>query len=89
MSIYVLVHGAWHGGCCWQRVAPRLHAAGHDVYTPTLTGQGERLHLARPEIDLTTHVMEVVNLIQYEDLTDRRAGARGYIPRRPRVGARR
>src|SRR5450631_1591587 len=70
MSTYVLVHGAWHGGWCWQRVAPRLRAAGHDVYTPTLTGLGERVHLARPEIDLTTHVTDVVNLIQYEDLTD-------------------
>jgi pimeloyl-ACP methyl ester carboxylesterase len=70
MSIYVLVHGAWHGGWCWQRVAPLLRAAGHDVYAPTLTGLGERVHLARPEIDLTTHIADVVNLIQYEDLTD-------------------
>ena len=44
--------------------------AGHDVYTPTLTGLGERVHLARPDIDLTTHVTDIVNLIRYEDLTD-------------------
>jgi len=68
MAIYVLVHGAWHGGWCWQRVAPLLRAAGHEVFTPTLTGLGERSHLAGPEIDLNTHIQDVVNVLEYEDL---------------------
>src|ERR1700739_537642 len=68
MATYVLVHGAWHGGWCWQRVTPRLRAAGHEVFTPTLTGLGERSHLASPEIDLNTHVQDVVNVLAYEDL---------------------
>jgi pimeloyl-ACP methyl ester carboxylesterase len=68
MATYVLVHGAWHGGWCWNRVAPLLREHGHDVYTPTLTGLGERVHLATPEINLSTHVMDVVNVIEFEDL---------------------
>ena len=44
---FVLVHGAWHGGWCWQRVAGRLRSGGHTVFTPTLTGLGERSHLLR------------------------------------------
>ena len=68
MATYVLVHGAWHGGWCWQRVTPLLRAAGHEVLTPTLTGLGERSHLASPEIDLSTHIQDVVNVLEYEDL---------------------
>src|SRR5437660_2816345 len=68
-ATYVLVHGGGHGGWCWQRVATRLRAAGHDVYTPTLTGLGERAHLARPDTDLDTHITDVVNVMRYEDLT--------------------
>src|SRR5262249_14896788 len=70
MATFVLVHGAWHGGWCWQRVAKRLRAAGHDVYTPTLTGLGERSHLLNPSIDLDTHITDVVNVLYYEDLTN-------------------
>ena len=55
MATYVLVHGAWHGGWCWNRVAPLLRDAGHEVFTPTLTGLGERVHLASPEVDLGTN----------------------------------
>ena len=69
MTIYVLVHGAWHGGWCWQRVTPLLRAADHAVFTPTLTGLGERSHLASPEIDLNTHIQDVVNVLEYEDLS--------------------
>lgn len=68
MATIVLVPGAWLGGWCWQRVTPALRAAGHDVYTPTLTGLGERVHLARPEIDLDTHIQDIVNVLVYEDL---------------------
>ena len=68
MTTFVLVPGAWQGGWCWQRVTPRLRAAGHEVYTPTLTGLGERAHLARPDVDLDTHIQDVVNVLTYEDL---------------------
>lgn len=64
----VLVHGAWHGGWCWQRVVPHLAAAGHVVYTPTLTGLGDRAHLARPDIDLELHARDLVALIEMENL---------------------
>jgi pimeloyl-ACP methyl ester carboxylesterase len=67
---FVLVHGAWHGGWCWQRVAGRLRGAGHAVFTPTLTGLGERSHLLRAGIDLTTHITDVVNVMKWEGLTD-------------------
>jgi pimeloyl-ACP methyl ester carboxylesterase len=67
---FVLVHGAWHGGWCWRRVADRLHSAGHIVFTPTLTGVGERTHLLRAGIDLATHVTDVVNVIKWENLSD-------------------
>jgi pimeloyl-ACP methyl ester carboxylesterase len=67
---FVLVHGAWHGGWCWQRVADRLRRGGHTVFTPTLTGLGERSHLLRAGIDLTTHVTDVVNVMKWEGLSD-------------------
>ncbi|HSB66926.1 MAG TPA: alpha/beta fold hydrolase [Anaerolineales bacterium] len=59
MTTFLLIHGAFHGGWCWKRVAQRLRAAGHELYTPTLTGLGERAHLLSPEIDLDTHVKDV------------------------------
>ena len=65
---FVLVHGAWHGGWCWTKVTKILRKEGFDVYTPTLTGLGERSHLLRPEIDLETHVTDVVSLLEFEDL---------------------
>ena len=67
---FVLVHGAWHGGWCWQRVADRLRGGGHRVFTPTLTGLGERSHLLRTGIDLQTHIADVVNVLKWELLTD-------------------
>jgi pimeloyl-ACP methyl ester carboxylesterase len=67
---FVLVHGAWHGGWCWRRVAERLEQRGHRVFTPTLTGLGERAHLLSPAIDLDTHITDVINLIRFEDLHD-------------------
>ena len=66
----MLVHGAWHGGWCWRRVAPLLRAAGHEVYTPTLTGLGERAHLLSPDVGLDTHAQDVVGVLEYEDLRD-------------------
>lgn len=70
MTTFVLVHGAWHGGWCWRFVAPALRHAGHDVYTPTLTGLGERAHLVRPGINLDLHVQDVLALLEMEDLHD-------------------
>jgi pimeloyl-ACP methyl ester carboxylesterase len=69
MATYVLMHAPWHGAWCWKKVAPLLRAAGHEVFTPTLTGLGERDHLAHPLVGLETHVQDVVNLLAYEDLT--------------------
>jgi pimeloyl-ACP methyl ester carboxylesterase len=69
MSTFVLVHGAWHGGWCYKRVAQLLRQAGHEVYTPTLTGLGERSHLMNRTIDLETHVRDIVNVIRWEELS--------------------
>lgn len=69
MASFVLVHPAWFGGWCWKKVAPLLRARGHAVHTPTLTGLGERAHLARPEVGLETHVEDVVNVLKCEDLS--------------------
>jgi len=67
---YVLVHGAWHGGWCWRRVADRLVAAGHRVFCPTLTGLGERAHLLTREVNLSTHIQDVVALLEAEELSE-------------------
>ena len=67
---FVLVHGAWHGGWCWRRVADRLERKGHKVFTPTLTGLGERSHLLSKDVNLGTHVADVVNLVSWEGLKD-------------------
>lgn len=69
-ATFVLVHGAWHGGWCYARVAALLRASGAHVFTPTLTGLGERSHLTHPAIDLSAHVTDIVNVLQYEDLHD-------------------
>ncbi|HEV7215581.1 MAG TPA: alpha/beta hydrolase [Chloroflexota bacterium] len=70
MATIVLVHGGWIGGWAWQHHRQRLQAAGHEVFTPTLTGLGERVHLAQPGVDLALHVQDVVNLLEAEDLRD-------------------
>src|SRR5678809_1593828 len=67
---FVLVHGAWHGGWCWKRVSPLLRALGHEVFTPTLTGLGERQHLMSPEVGLDNHIQDVLGALEYEDLHD-------------------
>jgi pimeloyl-ACP methyl ester carboxylesterase len=69
MATFVLVHGCWHGGWCWRFVTPLLRAAGHDVYTPTLTGLGERAHLLHDRVTLATHLQDVERLLFYEDLS--------------------
>lgn len=70
MTDFVLVHGGWHGGWCWQPVADRLAAKGHRVFCPTLTGLAERAHLIDCVIGPDTHVADIVQLLEFEDLTD-------------------
>lgn len=70
MTTFVLVHGGWAGGWCWKRVAARLRQAGHEVFTPTLTGLGERAHLLHEGIDLTTHIQDIVGVLRWEELSD-------------------
>jgi pimeloyl-ACP methyl ester carboxylesterase len=70
MATFVLVHGAWSGGWAWKKVRPLLRARGHEVFTPTLTGVGERAHLAQPEVDLAVHVEDVLGVLAFEDLRD-------------------
>jgi len=68
MSTFLLVHGAWSGGWAWKKLRPLLRARGHDVFTPTLTGLGERVHLARPDVDLALHVEDILGVLACEDL---------------------
>ena len=70
MATFVLVHGAWAGALIWRPIAQALRKAGHEVYTPTLTGIGERRHLLNRDIDLGTHTRDVLGVIDYEDLAD-------------------
>jgi pimeloyl-ACP methyl ester carboxylesterase len=70
VATFVIVHGAWSGAHAWWKVRPRLRAAGHEVFTPALTGLGERAHLASPAIDLETHIRDVVGVMEYEDLQE-------------------
>ena len=70
MGTYVLIHGGWGGGWNWRRVTPLLRRAGHEVHTPSMTGLGDRAHLAGPHIDLETHIRDVVSVFEAEELSD-------------------
>lgn len=70
MTTFVLVHGAWGGAQTWRTVRPLLWAEGHQVFTPSLTGIGERQHLASPQVSLRTHIDDVVGTIHFEGLHD-------------------
>jgi len=67
---FVLVHGSWHGAWCWSRVLPLLRGAGYDTHAVSLTGVGERAHLLSNDISLTTHINDVLGLIEAEELTN-------------------
>lgn len=69
-TTYVLVHGAFHGGWAWQKLAEELRDGNAQVYTPTLTGLGDRAHLAGPDVGLGTHIQDIVSLLEFEDLHD-------------------
>ena len=70
MANIVLAHGAWSAAWAWKKMRPLFRAAGHEFYSPTYTGLGERAHLARPEIDLSTHIQDVLAVMEFEDLKD-------------------
>ncbi len=70
MARFILVHGAFHGGWVWARVAALLRAAGHDVLTPTLTGCGDRVHLLTREVGLELHVRDLEATLEHEDVRD-------------------
>jgi pimeloyl-ACP methyl ester carboxylesterase len=67
---FLLCHGAWGGGWSWKKMHPLMQAAGYRLLTPTYTGLGERAHLANREVDLETHIQDILNVITYEDLRD-------------------
>jgi pimeloyl-ACP methyl ester carboxylesterase len=70
MATFVLAHGAWSAAWAWKKMRPLFAAAGHTFFSPTYTGLGERSHLANPQIDLSTHVQDVLNVLEFEDLKD-------------------
>ena len=70
MATFVLVHGSFHGGWCWQKVAPLLRRSGHEVFTPTLTGLGERSHLATRQSGFEVHIQDILNVLEFEDLRE-------------------
>jgi pimeloyl-ACP methyl ester carboxylesterase len=69
MALFVVAHGAWTGGWAWRNMHPLMAKRGHRLITPTLTGLGERAHLARPDIDLETHIADIVAVLEIEDLS--------------------
>ncbi len=70
MATFLICHGAWSAGWAWKKMRPLLRAAGHEVFTPTYTGLGERGHLAHPLVDLETHIQDVLAVIEAEALSD-------------------
>ena len=70
MATVVLAHGAWSSAWAWKKIRPLMAAAGHEFFTPSYTGLGERAHLANPANDLETHIKDVLGVIKYEDLRD-------------------
>lgn len=68
MATFLVAHGAWSAGWAWKKMRPLLHARGHELFTPTHTGLGERAHLASPAIDLETHIADILGVLQFEDL---------------------
>ena len=69
MAIFVVCHGAWSAGWAWKKMRPLMRERGHELFTPTYTGIGERAHLARPEIDLDTHIADILGVLECENLT--------------------
>ena len=70
MTTFVVAHGAWSSAWAWKKMRPLLHATGHELWTPSYTGLGERAHLANAAIDLDTHIADVIGALEMEDLRD-------------------
>jgi pimeloyl-ACP methyl ester carboxylesterase len=70
MADIVVAHGAWSSSWAWKKMRPLLRTAGHELWTPSYTGMGERAHLANPSIDLDTHIQDVIGMLEMEDLRD-------------------
>ena len=70
MATFVIAHGAWSSGWAWKKMRPLMRELGHELFTPSYTGQGERANLAHPGINLDTHITDVLNVLHYEDLHD-------------------
>ena len=70
MATFLVAHGAWSAGWAWKKMRPLLRARGHEVFTPTYTGLGERVHLASPQVDLETHIADMLGVLQFEDLRE-------------------
>src|SRR5205085_6029248 len=70
MATFLVAHGAWSAGWAWKKMRPLMRTAGHEFWTPTYTGLGERAHLARPEVDLDMHIQDVVAVLESEELND-------------------
>src|ERR1700690_631916 len=68
MALFVVAHGAWNAGFAWKKMHPLMQARGHRLITPTYTGLGERAHLARPDIDLETHIADMLGVLEFENL---------------------
>ena len=70
MATFVVAHGAWSAGWAWKKMRPLLRDKGHELFTPTYTGVGERAHLATPEVGLETHIQDILAVLEAEDLSD-------------------
>jgi len=70
MATFLVAHGAWSAGWAWKKMRPLLRARGHELFTPTHTGLGERAHLASPDIDLETHIADILGVLEFEDLAN-------------------
>jgi pimeloyl-ACP methyl ester carboxylesterase len=70
VAVFVVAHGAWSAGWAWKKMRPLMRAAGHELFTPTYTGVGERSHLANPSVDLDTHIQDILNVLEFEDLRE-------------------
>ena len=70
MATFLVAHGAWSAGWVWKKMRPLLRERGHELFTPTYTGVGERVHLAAPDVGLTTHIADVLAVLEFEDLHD-------------------
>jgi len=70
MAVFVVCHGAWSAGWAWKKMRPLMRAAGHDLYVPSYTGLGERAHLLNRDVNLDTHIDDVLGVLKYEDLND-------------------